>query len=111
MAGSAPEPVAPGALPVIGAPDGGLSTTTGTVSSNRSWLGALFAGSDMTVDSLIVIMAISVVAFWIICGFQVVTGREVSSPMALGTGFAAMLAAFGGSQTLRGRFGQSSGGS
>ena len=127
MAG-APEPVAPSAPPVPAQPppippdadqvsvavrtDDGSGNTTETVavSSSRSWLGALFAAGDMSVDSLIVIMAVSVLAFWSIVCFQVVVGHETSSPVALGTGFAAMLAAFGGTQTLRGRFGQTPGG-
>ena len=113
MAG-APEPVAPSASLVSAQPppippdadqvsvavrtDDGSGNTTETVavSSSRSWLGALFAAGDMSVDSLIVIMAVSVLAFWLIVGFQVIVGHETSSPVALGSGFAAMLAAFGG---------------
>lgn len=82
----------------------GISVKATTVSSDRSFFGALFASGDMSVDSIIVMMAASVVAFWLIVGYQVVAGKETSSPLALGGGFAAMLAAFAGGKTARDRW-------
>ena len=117
---SAPEPAAPGAAPVPDAPvadqvsvvahtDDGAGNTAVIVTdtSNRSWVGSLFANGDMSVDSLIVAMICSVIAYWLLCGYQiVVTGHEITSPGMLGTGFAAMLAAFATGKTVRDRYGQ-----
>ena len=125
MAG-APEPHAPGAAPVPAAPilvatpvadqvsvvahtDDGAGNTAiiETDTSNRSWVGSLFAKGDMSVDSLIVAMICSVIAYWVLCAYQIiVTGHEITSPGMLGTGFAAMLAAFATGKTVRDRYGQ-----
>lgn len=63
----------------------------------------MFDKRDMSVDSLIVIMAISAICYWIVCGYQVVLGREVSSPLTLGGGFATMMGVFAAGKTARDR--------
>ncbi len=88
----APEPAAPGA------------PAADDDSQGRSWIGSLFASGDRNADSLIVALAVSIVAFWILCGYQIVQGREISSPLALGTGVATILAAFAGGKTIRDKF-------
>jgi len=81
-------------------PDGGTAEVK-SVTSNRSWFGALFASGDMSVDSLIVCMFFSVVAYWFLCGYEIVVNHTQLDPLVLGGGFAAMLAAFAGGKTAR----------
>lgn len=92
--------------------DGAGNRTVVTASgSNRSWLGSLFASGDMSVDSLIVALGVSICAYWFLCGYMIIVEHSKEfGPLVLGGGCATILGAFAGGKTVRDRYSPAGGG-